>query len=87
MGCRSVLWSVTVSIAVASGVARAQAPPVPAKPLDLSPSGMDRKAPTPSIAEDAGTLKQRKADCQAQAQKLFASQQKKFMKECMAAKS
>jgi hypothetical protein len=61
----------------------AQAASTPGKPLELIAPPARGQA-HPSLVEDAKTRRERRAECEAQAEKLFASQKKKFMKECMA---
>jgi hypothetical protein len=56
----------------------------PSEPAAV-PAGV--AVPGTIVAEDAETRKQRRADCKAQAEKLYPGQQKKFIKECMASKS
>ena len=59
----------------------------PGKPLDLLAPPAAGTAPTPNVAENAKSRRERRADCEAQAQKLFSGQKKQFMKECMANKT
>jgi hypothetical protein len=66
----------------ASGMAQA-----PAKPVDILPSQSAKAERNPAVAEDRKTKAQRRADCEAQAEKLYSGQKRQFMKECMANKS
>ena len=76
-----LLMLAAAQLACVSAVA--QAASTPGKPLELiAPPA--RSQPNPSLVEDAKTRRERRAECEAQAEKLFAGQKKKFMKECMA---
>jgi hypothetical protein len=79
----SILLIVAGQLASVGAVAQAMS--TPGKPLELI---APRSAKTqPSLAEDARTRRERRAECEAQAEKLFPGQKKKFMKECMANRS
>jgi hypothetical protein len=82
----SILLIVTAG-QLACVAAVGQAASTPGKPLELIAPPAARSEPKPSLAEDAKTRRERRAECEAQAEKLFAGQKKKFMRECMANRS
>jgi hypothetical protein len=65
----------------------AQAASTPEKPFDLTAPPLARTQLNTSLVENAKTRRERRAECEAQAEKLLAGEKKKFMKECVANKS
>jgi hypothetical protein len=77
---------VVVVAALSLACAGAVAQTAPAKPLEIIAPPAAKSEPNPIVVEDSKTRRERRAYCEGQADKLYASQKKQFMKECMASK-
>jgi hypothetical protein len=85
MGRQAIVVLVATAGCLAWAGAIAQT--APGKPMELIAPPAAKSEPNPSVAVDSKTRKERRAECEAQAEKLYASQKKQFMKECMANKT